>query len=517
MDPDKACAPKASPFHGALYRGSVSAIDLSRSSGMVDKPSSTPPSTTVHLSSSVSESRAQRNRDLLRVRSRRQVKELVENWEQRHTRSGSVSSSEGSMSEESVGRSDAGSPDSASEAQLGSFHSGSFVLSERSSSGHPAVKFPIPATISLPCTSNNQNNMEYDQDSRMDELLNLFALSEGACAREGGVGLSETITHMPTSIPSDPAITARSDTLMEKHSVRPRDGVKLGAIPRGSNIEHRNRIVTAIFTGAPSHSGDGIQVGEAVDDVHHIPQGQDTRIMVDIDMQANESLSFKPVDSSNDNGLAMRTFEASVTATRAELETFRMRLEVVEAHMARCEAALSSSLIPSKMDGREPNKVDAQVWTDDDVCAQTQKKQQEQLWARAAAFGNWGNIACTTYAQVIRSAWPFSRLWLRVGCGPVAPCPQSEAKDNENDDVKEDEHSRTGAGARDGDIDEDSAGIERDQSGRWLAMGYNGSVQGMPALHASSLALCSLLLCTGLLRHAGLIPQVLLALAARRR
>ncbi|KAG1868552.1 hypothetical protein F4604DRAFT_1584589 [Suillus subluteus] len=336
-----------SPFNCDLYNFSTSSVDLilppSASIGADgDLPPS--PAVTLNRSNSVSDSSAQRYRDLARMRVRRrgQVKGLVDTWERER---GAVSGSEGSMSGSDI---DSDSDIPSTESPL---------LPGLSSSAISLTNQPPPPYTSL---------KEIEDEPTIEELLTSSGPIKGAHAWEVDYGLGETVKRIPTS--TTPAHMPLAST-----PLRVAAAVEINADSNESSVEcslskfsdlgngranTQKRIVTAIFTGGSDKmdsASDSIPVDDITQanlhpgEVVNIPDAAEREVTA---VGSAEGVSLAPdqvaAPSDDDNDNVIAVLEASIVSTRAQLEAFRARLEVVEAQVAAQEAVTHAYLRPEE-------------------------------------------------------------------------------------------------------------------------------------------------------------------------
>lgn len=303
------------------------------------------PAMTLHRSNSVSDASAQRYRDLARMRMRRRgrVKGLVETWERASTSGSECSTSEdGSVSgseAESESEPDPGlecvldandSPEPSSDRRDATSYDDSTDAPQEPPSSTP----PPPYTPA--CT------VQGEEEPSMEELLASTSSIplKGARAWEADFGLGETVKRIPASASTDvdrvslttepSAIRGQKDDLRRPRndSVRSRRSMRGCTGSRGKDTKTPKRVVTAIFTGSPTED-----VPENVGDGADHRRASDADDIVGDKAPASSELQ-------NDSDSALQVLEASVAATRAQMDALRVRLERVEADTARQEAAL---------------------------------------------------------------------------------------------------------------------------------------------------------------------------------
>ncbi|KAI5997375.1 hypothetical protein EDD15DRAFT_2245252 [Pisolithus albus] len=296
-----------SPFHGALYRNSISSVDLSASApdAIVDieAPISLP--LTSHRSNSVSESFVRRYRDLahIRVRRRGKVKGLVETWEREASRRGSLSNTDGSVrSEGSVSGSDAGSEDEVSEANDIDLE----IEQVQENSKDPDTTL-IASNPPPPCVSLDE------EEPSIEDLLDSPGSLEGACAWEADLRLGETVKRIPVARPVHPTIA-----------------VSNGFFP----VSGEEKAYSVPSPGGDKDRGKMELTCETLD-VDHAVSRPNAVSTVDVGVQVCDTLSLadcSPFDWANQTD-AIRAVEASLASTRVEIEIFKARLEVLEADL----------------------------------------------------------------------------------------------------------------------------------------------------------------------------------------
>lgn len=290
---------------------------------------------TLNPSNSVSDSSAQRYRDLahMRIRRRGKVKGLVDTWERER---GTVSGSEGSMS----------GSDAESDSDIPS------TESPQLSNSTTSLCNPHPPYTSL---------VENEDEPTIEDLLTSSGSIEGARAWEEDYGLGETVKRIPTSalapLPSAPKGVAafEIDAGSTEYSFD-RNPSKLSGSGRANK---QKRVVTAIFTGSSDGRMDTPSETKPVDEVP--PTNTDLGEVIDIhddpeiEIAAVESVAVPP----SDDDAIIAALEASIENIREQLETFRIRLEVVEAQIMTQEAANQTQFHPEDalrpLDERLPN------------------------------------------------------------------------------------------------------------------------------------------------------------------
>lgn len=321
-----------SPFNCDLYNFSTSSVDLMLpSSAFIGADGNLPPSPAVTLnrSNSVSDSSAQRYRDLahLRIRRRGQVKGLVDTWERDR---GAVSGSEGSMS----------GSDADSDSDI------------------PSAELPIPPA--LPNSTNNIINppppyaslKEIEDEPTIEELLASSGPIKGARAWEEDYGLGETVKRAPAGTPlplasTSPRVAAAVEIKTDTNESSVECNLSKFADLGNGRANTQKRIVTAIFTG-DSDEMDCASDSIPMNDVSqaNLDPGEAVSIVdaAELDVTAvvsPEGVSHAPdhVAAPSDDGTVIAVLEESIASTRAQLEAFRARLEVIEAQVAAQEAA----------------------------------------------------------------------------------------------------------------------------------------------------------------------------------
>ncbi|KAG2032154.1 hypothetical protein BDR03DRAFT_1015459 [Suillus americanus] len=337
-----------SPFNCDLYNFSTSSVDLilppSASIGAEgDLPPS--PAVTLNRSNSVSDSSAQRYRDLARMRVRRrgQVKGLVDTWERER---GAVSGSEGSMSGSDI---DSDSDIPSAESPLPSGLSNSTIS---------LTNQPPPPYTSL---------KEIEDEPTIEELLTSSGSIKGARAWEVDYELGETVKRIPTSTPAHlslastpPRVAAAVEINADSNESSVEFNLNKFSDLRNGRANTQKRIVTAIFTGS-SDKMDSVSDSIPVDDVPqaNLHPGEVVNILDAAELEVTavgsaEGVSLVPdqVAAPSDDDNVIAVLEVSIASTRAQLEAFRARLEVVEAQVAAQEAVTHAYLRPEE--ARQP-------------------------------------------------------------------------------------------------------------------------------------------------------------------
>jgi hypothetical protein len=294
---------------------------------------------TLNRSNSVSDSSAQRYLDLahMRIRRRGKVKGLVETWERER---GTVSGSEGSTS----------GSDADSDSDIPSTESlpPPALSNSTSSLGNPPP----------PYTSLRAN----EDEPTIEQLLTSPGPIEGARAWEEDYGLGETVKRIPTIVPTPPAFTPESNKCSVDCNLS-----KLSVVGSGRSNKQK-RVVTAIFTGGSNGKIDSVLESKSVDEVpqanvepqivHNICDEQEVEFAAVESVAQPEDVLLAPekvVVPPSDDDAAIAALEASIADTRTQLETFRMRLDVVEARIATQETANQTQFVPEAT-RRLPNK-----------------------------------------------------------------------------------------------------------------------------------------------------------------
>ncbi|KAG6331269.1 hypothetical protein ID866_7821 [Astraeus odoratus] len=370
---------QSSPFSSGLYRTSVSSVELSLSPSIKDTKEPITPPVTLQCSNPVSESFAQRYRDLahIRVRRRGKVKGLVETWEREQGRRDSVSSKEGSVDEEAVFASDTESGSEAGVEEPVILRDEPLPVNELPSSSLSWADSTIVASDPLP--PHTSINAVDEEEPSIEELLSCSTTLEGALAWEADIGLGETMKHVPTSTTPDPSVTSRivppelGTTIERTDLTKSRPVLDGGASSRHRNARSQNRVVTAIFTDAEEHCGGmnhAMGIVEVADDpsVQH-KTSERVAGMVDADVQVSDTPLGAIGIPGNDRADIICALETSLASTRTELQVFKARLEAVEACLIRFEAVLPRNPVQSnfclQQSPGELSKRDAQISTDD--------------------------------------------------------------------------------------------------------------------------------------------------------
>ncbi|KAI5991101.1 hypothetical protein F5J12DRAFT_862029 [Pisolithus orientalis] len=385
---DAVNATSSSPFHGALYRNSISSTDLSTPSPntTVDTEIPISPPLTLHRSNSVSESFMRRYRDLahIRVRRRGKVKGLVETWEGEVNRRGSLSNTEGSIcSEGSVSGSDAGSESEVSEEHdVGQAFPEEALSTNGSGSPTPSMADTTLIALNPPPPYTSINALDEEEPS-IEDLLASSGSLEGARAWEADLRLGETVKRIPTAGPAYPAMgEEKVDSIREAglEENNDRGGSECPDVTIDPADEGpQNTVPNAISTVCV-----GVQVGDAL------------------------SLANRSPSEWADQTDAICAIEASLVSTRAELETFKARLEVLEADLLHSE---ETSLQPSDeangnlLQNEETlRKKDAQVSTDDG-----QLLQQTQDETAPYTELDWRGIVRSVSTGILTWLYPYTQ------------------------------------------------------------------------------------------------------------
>jgi len=392
---------KSSPFHGDLYGMSVSSVDLSLHSRMdFSNPSS--PSVTIHPSNSVSESFVQRYSDLARIRTRRRgkVKGLVETWEQERSRRGSISSSGTSGGEGSVFGSDPecdGDPKQFETLQDGV-----------SAPLHEEGLLPsADTTVIASSPPRSYSSIDDDHEPSMEELLPYFG-PIGVRGWEADIGLGETVKRVPASsaYSSNTSLVKflnSDDAMQEPDYTR---SLKWD-VERKFDMGERNamvhkRVFTAVFTDTSKSSLD-TDASSPVDPINADVDILENDLVAGV--EANDALPSLHVarsESTEQLGI-IRSLETSLMHTRAELQIFKARLEVLEADLTRLETVPSTWKCPVIRE--QASRKDVQVSTDDaSSTVQTNGVADiKDLWL------DWRDATRSLCASVKSSVYPF--IW----------------------------------------------------------------------------------------------------------
>ncbi|KAG2147720.1 uncharacterized protein EDB93DRAFT_1328425 [Suillus bovinus] len=327
-----------SPFNCDLYNFSTSSVDLilppSASIG-ADGDFASSPAVTLNRSNSVSESSAQRYRDLARMRVRRrgQVKGLVDTWERER---GAVSGSEGSMS----------GSDADSDSDI------------------PSAESPVP-----PALSNSTINLitppppytslkDIRDEPTIEELLTSSGPIKGARAWEEDYGLGETVKRISVSAPAPLPLASTSPSVAAAAAVEinPDSNGSLAECSLGKFSDLGNgrantqkRIVTAIFTGG-SDKMDNVSDSIPVDNVPQANSDPGEVVSILDAVESPEGIFLAPdqVAAPSDDDTVFAILEASIASTRAQLEAFQARLEVIEAQVVTQESFSHARLRPEE-------------------------------------------------------------------------------------------------------------------------------------------------------------------------
>ncbi|KAI6137421.1 hypothetical protein F5141DRAFT_1209744 [Pisolithus sp. B1] len=424
-----------SPFHSALYRNSISSVDLSASSpdAIVDIEGPISPPLTLHRSNSISESFVRRYRDLahIRVRRRGKVKGLVETWEREVSRRGSLSGTEGSIcSEGSVPGSDAGSENEVSEAndiglEVEQAQESPETFHEEALSINGSVS-PAPSMADTTLIASNPpppytsiHSLDEEEPS-IEDLLESTGSLEGARAWEADLRMGETVKRIPIAGPAHPAIAVikNSQSSLPFSGEGKADSV-VASIPGGDKVRGKMHVVTQSFTGFsehdPKHSDSTREIPNGDDAISHnaVPNAVST---VDVGVQVCDTLLLadcSPSDWPNHTD-AVRAVEASLASTRAELEIFKARLEVLEADLLHSEA---NSMQPSNgSDGNmyqveeQPHQKAVQIPTDDG-----QLLQQTQDETTRYTELSWRGIVHSVSTGIMTWLYPYTQPIARRG------------------------------------------------------------------------------------------------------
>ena len=365
---DSRSARSSTPFY-SIRGASVSADNLrlllDNNSGEGESVPPPSPAMSLKRSNSVSDASAKRYRDLARMRMRRRgrVKGLVETWERASTSgsecstneeesvSGSEAQSESEIDEEPEPTPDSkGSPESPSD--LPSALCDELLHDVRSSVVDSAIVPQEPPLCTPPPPYTHMYTAlgvvgDEEEEPSIEELLASSSSIplRGARAWEADFGLGETVKRIPVSTSADAGSGSR--VVEPDTSPRPQDdgqqtrgnpvrskgsGTRRSTGSRGKNAKSRKRVVTAIFTGSPSDDVSEDAGNEMHLEGHHRHTSGVNRIVRDVAPASS--------DLQNDPDGALRALEESIAVTRAQLETFRLRLEEVEVDTARQEAML---------------------------------------------------------------------------------------------------------------------------------------------------------------------------------
>ncbi|KAG2363811.1 hypothetical protein BDR07DRAFT_1608582 [Suillus spraguei] len=335
-------------FNSELYNFSTSSVDL------ILPPSASigadGVSVTLNRYNSVSDSSAQRYRDLASMRDRRrgQVKGLVDTWERER---GAASGSEGSMS----------GSDADSDSDIPSIESS---LPPALSNSTISLINPPPPYTSL---------KEIKDEPTIEELLTSSGPIKGARAWEEDYGLGETVKRIPASVPVPFPLASSSPRVAAAVEINPGsnrasvecDLSKFSDLGNGRGNTQK-RIVTAIFTGG---SDKMVSASDSIP-VDDVPQGDlgpgevvNIFNATELEVTAAESAEViylvpDQVGAPSDDDNTIAVLEVSIASTRAQLEAFRARLEIVEAQIAAQESVNHAYLRPEQagqpLDARQP-------------------------------------------------------------------------------------------------------------------------------------------------------------------
>jgi hypothetical protein len=197
---------------------------------------------------------------------------------------------------------------------------------------------------------------EIEDEPTIEELLTSSGPIKGARAWEEDYGLGETIKRVPVGTPDPLPLASASPRVAVAVAV------EINADTHESSVEcnlskftdlgngranTQKRIVTAIFTGG-SDKMDSASDSIPVDDVSQadLDPGEFVSIVdaAELDVTAVEStggISLAPDQDAapSDDDTVIAVLGESIASTRAQLEAFRARLEIVEAQVAAQEAA----------------------------------------------------------------------------------------------------------------------------------------------------------------------------------
>ncbi|KAG1735351.1 uncharacterized protein EDB91DRAFT_1145060 [Suillus paluster] len=334
-----------SPFNSKFYNlsnFSTSSVDLilpPSASILADGELPLSPTMTLNRSNSISDSSAQRYRDLARMRMRRRgkVKGLVETWERER---GAASGSESSMS----------GSDADSDSDI------------------PSAESPLPSTLSNPTTSQSNpppaytSLREIEDEPTIEELLAPSGPVNGARAWEEDYALGETVKRIPTNTPAPLPLAStppNAAAAVEINADLNGPSVSKFSVLGNGRAHMQKRIVTAIFTGGSDGKMDTISESKPVDEVPQadldlgevsdITDAAELEVAV-VESAASEGVSLAPEQSAapSDDDAIIAVLEASIASTRAQLEAFRARLEAVEAQVTTQEAVNQASVHPEE-------------------------------------------------------------------------------------------------------------------------------------------------------------------------
>ncbi|KAG2064973.1 hypothetical protein BDR04DRAFT_207595 [Suillus decipiens] len=325
------------PFNSELYNFSTSSVDL------ILPPSASigadGVSVTLNRYNSVSDSSAQRYRDLASMRDRRrgQVKGLVDTWERER---GAASGSEGSMS----------GSDADSDSDI------------------PSIESPLPPALSNSVISLTNppppytSFKEIEDEPTIEELLTSSGPIKGARAWEEDYELGETVKRISAGVPVPFPLASTSPRVAAAIEINPgsnrsseSDLSKFSDLGNGRGNTQK-RIVTAIFTGG---SDKMVSASDSIP-VDDVPQGDlgpgkvvNIFNATELEVTAAESTEVvylvpDQVGALPDDDNAIAVLEVSIASTRAQLEAFQARLEIVEAQIAAQEAVNHAYLRPEQ-------------------------------------------------------------------------------------------------------------------------------------------------------------------------
>lgn len=389
---------------------SVSSVDLSLPSG-VDFSNPSSPSVSIHPSNSVSESFVQRYGDLARIRTRRRgkVKGLIETWEQERSRRGSISSSGASGSGESVFDSDPESDGGQKQLKTSQdevsapFHDEGLVLS-------------ADTTVIASSPLRSYSFIDDDHEQSTEELLPYSGPMDVARGWEADIGLGETVKRVPASstYSSDTNLVEllnSDDTMQEPGYIRSLKwdvGQKIDIGERNTRVQ--KRVFAAVFTDAskPSWDTDASSPVDPINGDVDILESRDRIHIADVDAAANGALTSLHVarSESTEQLGTICSLETSLAHTRAELQIFKVRLEVMEADLTRLETVSSTWKSPDLHE--QASKKDAQVSADDaSSTAQTSGVAEiGDLWPLRLDWRDATRLLC---ARVKSSVYPYTR------------------------------------------------------------------------------------------------------------
>ncbi|KAF8442045.1 hypothetical protein L210DRAFT_3191081 [Boletus edulis BED1] len=242
------------------------------------------PVLSLHRSHSVSDTSAQRYRDLARMRIRRRgrVKGLVETWERASTSGSECSASEPESESETDPELESIS-DAKHSPEFPSLHPPSHDESPQNVCSSVDSSQELPSSTPPPPYAHMHSTLEAmwdeEEEPSIDELLALSSdiPLKGARAWEADFGLGDTVKRI--SVPGVdagrpvPLVTEQGasrpqgdDQQTKSNSVRSKgSGMRRSTGSRGKSVKTQKRVVTAIFTGSPSS-----EVSENLGDWTHL-------------------------------------------------------------------------------------------------------------------------------------------------------------------------------------------------------------------------------------------------------